>query len=278
MNLQTGRTMRNILRINQNGLICLILVFFATSASAADDAGKTDWGTLTGRFVYDGVPPKRELVELNKDLEFCGPLKPRDEELIVDAKSRGLKNVVLWLEPKSDQPPPVHPDYQKSADDQVRLDNDKCRFDPHICVLRTSQTLVIGNKDKINHQAAAFFFKNDPFNESIPPGQTVEKKLPKAEKLPAKVTCPIHAWMSAYLVVKDHPYLAVTDKDGKFELKNLPAGEWTIRVWHEEPGYIKQATVSGAEKTWDAGQATVNIKPGNNTWGDVKLSPALFKK
>ena len=48
--------------------------------------------------------------------------------------------------------------------------------------------------------------------------------------------------------------MAVTDKDGKFELKNLPAGEWTIRVWHEKPGYIKQANVSGEQKTWDAGQ------------------------
>jgi hypothetical protein len=144
--------------------------------------------------------------------------------------------------------------------------------------LRTTQTLLIGNLDKINHNAAVFFFKNDPFNENIPTGETVEKKLAIPEKLPAKVTCPIHAWMIGYVVVKDHPYVAVTDKEGKFAFKNLPQGEWTIRVWHEKPGYIKEALVSGKQETWDLGRAAVNIKPGDNAWGDVELSPAMFQK
>ena len=97
-----------------NRLIGLAILCFAdVGFRRRSRETNAEWGTLTGRFIYDGVPPKREPVELNKDLEFCGPLKPLDEELIVDPKSRGLKNVVLWLEPKSDEPPPVHPAYQK---------------------------------------------------------------------------------------------------------------------------------------------------------------------
>lgn len=261
---------------------CLMVAISANRSQAAEfPAAKTDagWGNLSGRFVYAGDPPPREVLDLNKDIEFCLPLKPLDQVLIVDQKTRGLKNVVLWLEPKSaDTLIPVHPAYEKTARDKVRLDNAECQFDPHICVLRTSQTLVIGNQDKINHNAAVFFFKNDPFNENIPTGETVEKKLTEAENLPAKVSCPIHAWMIGYMIVKDHPYVAVTDKEGKFELKNLPAGEWTLRVWHEKPGYIKEAELSGQSQKWEAGRVTVNLQTGNNTWGDVKLSPALFTK
>lgn len=237
------------------------------------------WGNLSGRFVYDGDPPRREVLELNKDIAYCSKFQPRDEELIVNPVTRGVKNVVLWLEPKSaDAPLPVHPSYEKTADAKIRLDNAECRFDPHICVLRTTQTLVIGNKDKINHNAAVFFFKNDPFNENIPTGETVEKTLPEPERLPAKVTCPIHAWMQGYIILKDHPYVAVTDENGEFELKNLPAGEWTLRVWHEKPGYIKQATLKTGLQTWEAGRASLTIKPGDNAWGDVKLAPTIFQK
>ena len=260
----------------------MLLILSARSfAFAEEPAAKTtgDWGQLAGRFVYAGEPPKRDVLELNKDIEFCSKFKPRDEELIVDAKTRGLKNVVLWLEPAADEEaPPVHPSYEKTAQAKIRLDNAECRFAPHICVLRTTQTLVIGNQDKINHNAAVFFFKNDPFNENIPTGDTVEKTLPKPERLPAKVTCPIHAWMLGYVVLKDHPYVAVSGDDGKFEFKNLPKGEWTFRAWHEKAGYLTEVKLGGKLQTWDAGKVTVNIKPGNNAWGDVELAPALFQK
>ncbi|MCA9071590.1 MAG: hypothetical protein KDA84_21840, partial [Planctomycetaceae bacterium] len=231
------------------------------------------------RFVYDGDPPRRELLELNKDIAYCGKFQLRDEELIVNRKTRGLKNVVLWLEPMSaDDPLPVHSSYNKSADAKIQFDNAECRFEPHICVLRTTQTLVIGNKDKINHNVAAFFFKNDPFNENAPIGGTVEKQLPKSERLPAKVTCPIHAWMQGYIILKDHPYVAVTDDNGEFELKNLPVGEWTLRVWHEKPGYIKEVTLKTGPQKWELGRASITIQPGDNTWGDVKLAPEIFEK
>ena len=99
-----------------------------------------------------------------------------------------------------------------------------------------------------------------------------------AERLPAKVACPIHAWMVGYMVVKDHPYVAVTDAEGKFEMKNVPKGEWTLRIWHEKPGYVKEAKMSGKPANWDMGRAPIWITPDDNTLGDVELAPALFKK
>ncbi len=256
----------------------LLVGFFAILGARsvlAEQPADGPWGDLAGRFVFAGEAPKRQVLELNKDIEFCRPKKPLDQELIVDPKTRGLRNIVIWLEPEGDVP--VHPSYEKTAEGPVRFDNADCQFEPHICVLRTTQTLVLGNKDPINHNVAAFFFNNDPFNENIPTGETVEKQLTKAEGLPAKVSCPIHAWMIGYMVVKDHPYVAVTDAEGRFELKNLPAGKWTLRIWHEKPGYIKEATLSGKLQEWKAGRADVTIQPGNNNWGDIKLAPTLFE-
>jgi hypothetical protein len=261
------------------GLVLVSLTQTALAQNLDDVKPAAAWGDLTGRFVYAGDPPKRDVLELNKDIEYCAPLKPLDQELIVDPKTKGLQNVVLWLESRTpDAKIPVHSSYQQTAADKVVFDNADCQFVPHICVLRTTQTLVMGNKDPINHNIAAFFFKNDPFNENVPTGQVIEKQLNQAERLPAKITCPIHAWMVGYMVIKEHPYVAVTDAQGKFELKNVPAGEWTIRVWHEKPGYVKEAKRSGNMETWDIGRVNVTIQPGGNAWGDVELSPKIFQK
>jgi hypothetical protein len=264
-------------------LIACVVLFSLLSKGLAQESGDAKaeeaWGNLSGRFLYAGDPPMRAVLELNKDIEYCAPLKPLEQELIVDPKTLGLQNVVLWLEPKTPEAKiPVHPSYEKSAKGKVLFDNVDCQFSPHVCILRTTQTLAMGNKDPIAHNVAAFFFKNEPFNVNVPTGSTVEKQLPESERLPAKVTCPIHAWMVGYMIVKDHPYVAVTDTQGKFELKNLPAGEWTIRVWHEKPGYIKEAKLSGKPATWEAGRMTVTIKPGDNALGAVELSPSIFQK
>ena len=48
--------------------------------------------------------------------------------------------------------------------------------------------------------------------------------------------CDVHGWMNAYVGVLDHPYFAITGKDGKFELKTLPPGTYTIEAWHEKLG------------------------------------------
>ena len=58
--------------------------------------------------------------------------------------------------------------------------------------------------------------------------------------MPVKVACNIHPWMNAWLVVKDHPYMAVSDDNGKLEIKNLPAGEWSFQIWQEKAGYLRE--------------------------------------
>jgi plastocyanin len=246
--------------------------------AAATMASAADWGTLKGRFVFAGSPPEPVKLQINKDIEFCGKHEPRAEKLVVHREDRGIANVVLWLDVKAGDKVAIHPAFETTATAQIKLANRGCRFDPHICVIRTGQSLLIENPDQVDHNTAAGLDKNDPFNALTPLGKTSERpRFKHAERLPAQVQCSIHPWMTGWLVVKDHPYVAVTDEHGRFELKNLPAGEHTFVVWHELPGYVESATRGGQSEVWKRGKVAVRVVAGETDFGEVRLSADVLK-
>ncbi|WP_339908400.1 hypothetical protein [Symmachiella dynata] len=248
---------------------------FVGTVSAEEADAK--WGDLSGQFIYGGEPPVPEALELNKDAEFCGPFDLHSEQLRVDKESRGIANVVIWLEMPRRQTPPIHESYAESAKADVLLANKDCRFVPHVTTLRTTQKLLIKNDDKIAHNTAAYLKRNLPFNAVSPPETEDRRTARRVERAPAKVSCSIHAWMTGWLLVQDHPYMAVTDKEGRFTIKNLPAGEWTFHVWHEVPNDVTAASQESASQTWKKGLVTVTVKPGENDFGQWTLDPKLFK-
>lgn len=250
----------------------LHFAFVNTTANAAD------WGTVKGRFVLDGTLPERPKLVINKDVEFCGKHEPRSEKLVVHSEDRGIANIVIWLDTKPGEKPAIHPSFEESASAKITLANKGCRFDPHICVLRTGQTLLINNPDQVDHNTAAGLDRNQPFNDLTPAGKTSERpRFTQAEKLPAQVQCSIHPWMTGWLVVKDHPYVAVTDERGRFELKNLPAGEHTFVVWHELPGFVQEVTRNGKMESWKRGKVTVRVAAGETEFGEVRVSAESLK-
>jgi hypothetical protein len=88
--------------------------------------------------------------------------------------------------------------------------------------------------------------------------------------MPSSVSCNIHPWMNAYLVVRENPYFAISDKDGKIEIKNLPVGEHTFVVWSNK--LLSSVTVDGKATTWARGRVKVNIKTGDNSLGKVEIT------
>lgn len=261
----------------RTGLWMLALAVCACGFPAISSARAAEWGDLRGRFVYGGEAPERAKLELNKDIEFCSQHAPLDESLVVDPQSRGIANVVLWLEVPRGTKLPVHESYAKQARAEVRLKNEGCRFDPHVCVLQTTQTLLIENADPVAHNTAALLRRNSPFNAVTGVGESIGKQVENTERLPVPFSCSIHAWMSGWLVVKDHPYVAVTGKDGSFELRNLPAGEHTFQVWQEKSGYVVEGNRDGRSFEWERGKVTVTIEPGKNDLGTLTLPPGLFE-
>lgn len=260
--------MRNLIRSAASCVVFALVAF--TGAAHADD-----WGNLSGRFVYDGKAPAPAALNINKDVEFCGKAPaPVDESLVVSDKG-GLANVLIWVRTKGVK---VNPEYEKTAKDKVILDNSHCRFDPHVVAMRLGQTLEVKNTDPMGHNTKIDFVGNNGFNQSIAAGETMDPSgITSPETNPINVSCTIHGWMTGKLLVRPDPYFAVSDKDGKFEIKNLPAGtELEFQVWQERPGNLDKAMIDG--KPAAKGRFKYTIKPGNNDLGEIKLDPKQFAK
>lgn len=255
--------------------LTLAMALLAAATGAAH--GQT-WGDLTAKFVFDGKAPAPKPVDVNKDQAFCGKHGLVDETLVVNPKNGGIANVVVYLMPSAGAKVTAHPDYAKTAKDDVHVNNKNCRYDPHVVVMRTSQTLVIGNPDPIGHNSKGDLFSNGSFNDLIPAKGSIKKNFAQAEKQMSPLACSIHPWMSGYLLVKDDPYAAVSDADGKLTIKNLPAGKWTFVIWQERAGYVDEVKQNGKATKWTRGRVTVDIKAGANDLGEIKIPATTIDK
>jgi hypothetical protein len=249
--------------------LCLALT--SSIAAAADE-----WGNLKGRFVFDGKAPTPEALPVSKEPLCLQPPTVVDESLVVNDKG-GLANVVVWVRGPKDLK--INPDYEKAAKDTVTLDNKHCRFEPHVVAMRTSQPLEVKNSDPFAHNTNIAGVANSLPNQVIPANSSDTKAVALPEALPVGVTCNIHGWMKGWLLVRPDPYFAVSDKDGNFEIKNLPAGtELEFQVYHEKSGYVQKAKIDGKDPMWTRGRFKMTIKPGDNNLGEIKLEPTQFNK
>ncbi|HEY6564398.1 MAG TPA: hypothetical protein VIY86_07860 [Pirellulaceae bacterium] len=238
-----------------------------------------EWGNLSGTFVYDGALPNPTPIRIDKDVEVCGKHKLVDESLTVNSGNKGIANVVIYLSlDRGADEPAVHESYQSTANDEVTIDNEGCRFEPHIVLLRTTQTLVIGNKDPVGHNTKVDTLKNVAINPIVPANASIKQKFPDAERLPSRVSCSIHTWMGGWVLIKDDPYFAITDADGHFEIPNVPVGKWTFQVWHEANGgtYLKEVSRGGKGEKWKKGKVDVDVKAGDNDLGTITVPASLF--
>jgi len=202
-------------------------------------------GTLVGVITVDGKPaalaPKVKKGDMSaKDAAICAANDVPDESLVVGAKG-GLANVFVYLQAaptghKADAPPK-----EPAVFDQMG-----CRFLPHAMVIRMGQQVLVKSGDAIAHNTHTNPLRSTPFNQVVKPEDRVGIPLvyDKTERLPVKVVCDLHSWMTAYHLVLDHPFGAVTDADGKFEIKNLPAGKHTFVIWQERAGYLNRTQMA----------------------------------
>ena len=218
---------------------------FTPPTAAADADG---WSTVKGqvKFPEAKAVPERKALDVSQDKAHClskGNLL--DESLIVNPKNKGIKNVVVWLRPdntdlKSKLPATaIHPDDAKRKAAEVVIDQPCCMFVKRITLARVGDSVVAKNSAPIAHNFFWTSQNNGEFNQTIPKDEVF--KLPEklvAESSPIQFKCTIHPWMSGYVRVFDHPYYAVTDEDGKFEIKNAPLGKFRMVVWQEKQGFL----------------------------------------
>lgn len=255
----------------------LLQTEYAQASSQPEDAPGTGWGGLRGRIVIEGDVPTPEPLDITKDQEVCGTLGLRDESLLVDPSTKGIRHVMIWLE--SREPVPIHPELEQSKPAEFEMDNRDCRFEPHMLAIRTGVPLLIRNSDPLAHNAAVYVRRNQPFSEVVPATGPLKKSFSKAEALPVQVNCSIHPWMQAWILILDHPYAVATNEKGEFSLKNIPAGKWKFRFWHERGGWLKDVNSEGQRTALEKGAWEITIPAdGEVDLGTLQAPVAQFKR
>ena len=207
-------------------------------AAAPADTGKGT-AVIKGTVTLIGAAPAPREVSMQGD-PHCAK-HATDEQVVAGPKGQ-LKNVVVRITKGLTG---IFP----AAGGEVFVDQRGCRYDPHVQVARVGQTVTIKNSDPILHNVHGYKGPTTLFNQAqIIGGAPIIKQLPAVGEV-IKLKCDIHPWMAAYVVVTDNPFFAVSDGDGNFTIKDLPAGTYTIDAWHEHFGSKQLQVAVEAGKT-----------------------------
>jgi hypothetical protein len=185
-------------------------------------------GDLTGKVKLKGTPKPEIPIQLDAT---CGKLQPKPVTTrhFVVGSDNGLANVFVYIKqgaPKGEAPQGAAP----------ILDQVGCMYEPYVMGVVTGQKFVVRNSDPLLHNVHATPKVNKEFNfAQVTKGQVNEKSFDQPEIL-VRMKCDVHPWMFAYIGVVDHPYFAVTDKDGNFTIKNVPPGKYTVEAYHLKAG------------------------------------------
>jgi len=202
------------------------------------------WGTIKGQITFGGAAiPANPVVTTVPSAErevCCAKGGPHTDEWVVNPRNKGVRYVLVWLAPASGKDPgnkdkkiPIHPTLRSLPKTANEIDQPLCEFIPHVIAIRQDQPVLAKNGASVPHNVHWQGMAANPGgNVLIPPGKQHVIKGLKAQYLPVVVTCDIHPWMRAYIGVFNHPYFAVTDADGRFEIKDAPAGNFRLMVWH----------------------------------------------
>ena len=208
----------------------------------------------------------------------CASANPdaHSEELVVNGDK--LANVLVYIkEGKVGDKSLGGYSFTPSAQ-PATLDQHGCHYVPHVLALQVNQPFNVVNSDPTAHNVNVDAKLNAKFNQGQSPGAApIVKQFKRAETV-IPVKCNQHPWMRAYVGVLPHPFFAVSDASGKFEIKGVPAGTYTLVAWHEKypQGITQTVTVgSGAAATSDFSFTAEQLKAENTQGGALRVLPAL---
>jgi plastocyanin len=218
------------------GVVCCLTAigFMGTDALAGG-------ATLRGKLSYEGPPPGKKPLEVDHDMDCCAKKPIMPETLLVDTEG-GVRDAVVWLEGvEGDRPWPG---------DGAVMDQEGCIFLPHVVVLGVGQTMRFLNSDPIIHNIHTWPRENSPMSVSQLAkglGRPIKRKFDTPDEI--KVTCDVHKWMGAWIIVRDNSYYALTGGDGVFEIPDIPPGTYKMVIWHESLDRVEKQVEFDADGT-----------------------------
>jgi len=214
---------------------------FPVSASSASPASS---GVVKGTVKVKGTLPKNMRIDMSQDPK-CAQAHAGSgstEDFVADANG-DLENVVVYVSAGI----PSDLKFDVPAEPVV-LEQKGCTYRPHVVALRANQELKVVNADSTTHNIHPSPNNNRELNQTQPPGVPFSMTFAR-EEISIPVKCNIHPWMRSYFAVFKHPFFAVTNKDGSFEIGNLPPGSYTLTAWHEKLGTSFQKITVGESET-----------------------------
>jgi plastocyanin len=218
----------------------IAIAFFVLSVASSAVSGN-----VTGKINFKGTAPTVAKIKMNADPR-CVKLHG-GKEVSSDQVTVNPNNTLRWtfvyvkkgLEGRKFDVPKT----------PAKLDQKGCMYEPHVFGIVTSQPIEIVNSDPTLHNVHALSKNSPQFNIAQPKqGMKMTKTFTKPEVM-IKVKCEVHSWMASYIGVLDHPFFAVSDEKGNFEIKGLPAGDYELEAWHEKYGTQSMKVSVGAADT-----------------------------
>ena len=233
---------KRVYKMNKLAYLFLIsMTLFIPAASA---------GNVTGKINFTGTAPALQPIDMGADPTCASSGEKLNSEDVVANPNGTLANVFVYvkegLEGKT-FPAPSTP---------VLMDQKGCHYIPHVQGLQVGQTLQIVNSDSTLHNVHGMPKETKEFNLGMPiQGMKLDRKFDKPEVM-VKFKCDVHPWMHAYLGILPHPFFAVSGTEGRYEIKDLPAGSYTLEAWHEKYGVqsvkvtVEEAGAQNADLTF----------------------------
>ncbi len=190
-------------------------------------------GDIQGKIIFDGKAPKMKPLRMDAD-PVCvanNEVAPRKEWLIL-GENNGIKNVLVFVK-ESPSGGSLEGDLNLIEKNAV-IDQKGCVYVPHVLGVMVGQKLDILNSDGTLHNIHALPKVNKEFNKAMPRSKKQMTVQFDKSEAPFKVKCDVHPWMKTWVLVSDHPYFAITDKEGNFAIDGVPAGTYEVVCWQEK--------------------------------------------
>ena len=236
--------------MNRTILLLLVAGLFLTGVASAQDYLEEPIdspGTITGRVVLNGEAPAPLKLLITKDVEVCGLGYRERVEVDVD-ENNGLKNVVVFI----DDVPSGKAWSEASVESSINQET--CRFQPHIQVMRNGIDIDVINSDETLHNIHAYELigraRKTLFNISQPEMGPIAEVMDPTRGNQISLECDSHDFMQGWIFVTDNPYATVVDEHGIYELTDVPAGTYQVSVWHPRLGIqTKELVVNHHDST-----------------------------